>query len=735
MRFAAPFPWWMVCLLVVGAGAVAAYAYAGLLNPLSLRRRGVLMGLRFVALALLLLGLAQPVRLEPLPPADTVLPILVDRSRSMALRDADGASRLEAAVALIRDRIGPSLADRVQVEVWGFGDSVSQTDLESVRPEAGRSDVMGAIDAVRAHYADRRVAGLVVVSDGGDTGDGVGEVPPGPPVYAVGVGAPTIVRDRELLDVTLDQAAARESVVELGIAAVSHGFGTEPFEIRVLANGQPSRVIRVTPPRDGAVIREVVSVSPDPDEPTVYTVEIPLDPTEFVPENNLRTVLAAPPGRPRRLLLVEGAPGHEHAFLKRVLSADTGLAVDAAIHKGQNDRGERTFYIQGAAGGVAALAEGYPTSREALFAYDAVILANVDPSSLRPSQVEMTTAFVSERGGGLLMMGARSFDGRGLRRTTLDRLLPLESAQRADGAPRVAGGPSRPHRVSPTEDGAAHPVMRLADSVAETRRRWEVAPPFGHVVTLGRPRPGTTVLATAQDEGARDVPLVAIQRFGRGRTMVFTGEASWRWKMLAPSNDDLYDRFWRQTARWLAADAPDPVSLRSVGGRSEGDPLRFDVSVADSAFSPVLDATVRMRIRDPQGDVTEPLATPVAGQPGRYAMEVPSRGRGVYQVTATAGRDAVELGRAGLSVLVGGADLELTDPRRHDAVLQRLADATGGRFLLADDLDTLAATLGDAVADAAPTTEYDLWHTVWAFVLVLGVVSTEWVLRRQWGLR
>jgi len=292
-----------------------------------------------------------------------------------------------------------------------------------------------------------------------------------------------------------------------------------------------------------------------------------------------------------------------------------------------------------------------------------------------------------------------------------------------------------PHRVSLTDDGAAHPVMRLADSVAETRGRWEAAPPFGHVVTLGRQRPGTTVLATAQDAGIRDVPLVAIQRFGRGRTMVFTGEASWRWKMLAPSNDDLYDRFWRQTARWLAADAPDPVSLRSVGGRSEGDPLRFDVSVADSAFSPVLDATVRMRIRDPQGDVTEPLVTPVAGQPGRYAVEVPSRGRGVYQVTATAGRDAVELGRAGLSVLVGGADLELTDPRRHDAVLQRLADASGGRFLLADDIDTLAATLGAAVADAAPTTKHDLWHTVWAFVLVLGVVSTEWVLRRQWGLR
>ena len=45
------------------------------------------------------------------------------------------------------------------------------------------------------------------------------------------------------------------------------------------------------------------------------------------------------------------------------------------------------------------------------------------------------------------------------------------------------------------------------------------------------------------------------------------------------------------------------------------------------------------------------------------------------------------------------------------------------------------AAVPHAVADAAPTTEHDLWHTVSAFALVLGVVSTEWVLRRQWGLR
>ena len=735
MRFAAPVPWWMACLLLAGVAVVALYGYGGLLTPLSLRRRSVLIGLRVLALVLLLLGLAEPVRLEPAPPADTVVPVLLDRSRSMALPDADGASRLDAAVALVRDRLTPALADRVQVEVWGFGDVATQTDLESIRPEAGRSDLTGAINAVRAHYADRSVAGLVVVSDGGDTGGDAVETPPGVPVHVVGVGAPTLTRDRELLDVTLGQAAVRESVVELGVTAVSHGFGTEPFEIRVLENGQPSRVIRVTPPDDGAVIRHVVSVSPDPDRSTVYTIEIPVDPTELVPENNRRTVLAAAPGRPRRLLLVEGAPGHDHAFLKRALAGDPGLRADAVIHKGQNDRGERTFYVQGAAAGVSALAEGYPTTREALFAYDAVILANVDPGSLRPSQVEMTIAFVSERGGGLLVTGARSFEGPGLRRTALGAVLPLGPSRRAAGDVRVSGRTFVPHRVVPTADGESHPVMRLADTVGDTRRRWAEAPTVGRVVALGAPRAGATVLATARGEELGAAPVLAIQRFGRGRTMVFGGEASWRWKMLAPSTDDTYDRFWRQTARWLVADAPDRIGIEVEGGRVDGDPLRVAVSVADPGFSPVPDAAVRVQIRDPEGAVTASSASPAAGQPGRYLVEVPGRGAGVYQITATADQDGVELGRADTAVLVGGADFELTDPRRHDAVLQRVAAASGGRFFLADDADGLVDMLRGVAIEAGSPIEHDLWHTAWAFVLVVGVVSTEWVLRRQWGLR
>ncbi|MCZ6597338.1 MAG: hypothetical protein O7B99_06860, partial [Planctomycetota bacterium] len=411
--------------MLVAAAALAAYrAYARPIVPLSVRRRGVLMGLRFAAFLVLLLLLAQPVRLEPAAAADTLVPVLLDQSRSMAVADVDGGTRLDAAVALIRDRIAPAIGDAFQIELWVFGETLARADLASVRAEARRSDLRAALDAVQTHYAGRSVAGIIVVSDGGDTG---GAAPPwtGSPVFTFGVGAPAVSRDREVLDLTIGQAVVAESVVDLSISVVGHGFGLAPFAVRVLEDGRLLRVLQVTLPADGAVVRTVVPVSPKSETATLYTVEIPLDPTELVSENNVRSVLVQPPGRPRRVLLVEGAPGYDHSFLKRALRDDPGIVVDAVVRKGQNDRGELTFYIQGAAERTGALASGYPTTREALFAYDAVILANVEASRLRPAQIAVTVAFVAERGGGLLVMGARSFERRGLRGTPLETLLPL----------------------------------------------------------------------------------------------------------------------------------------------------------------------------------------------------------------------------------------------------------------------------------------------------------------------
>ena len=731
MRFAASWPWW-VTLGLAAVFAAAAWGYLRPLAPLPSWRRRLLIGIRLAVFLLILLLLARPVRVEPAPADRPVLAILLDRSRSMGIADAGGARRLDAAVAAIRDDLIPALAGDVEVELWGVGERLEPLDPATVRPEARWSDLTGALGEVGKHYADRRMAGVVLVSDGADTGGGAPAAPAGPPVYTVGVGASEAARDREVLDLVAGRPIVAGSAVDLAFSTVGRGFGGEPFEVRVLEDGRVARVVTVAAPREGAVTRTVVPVSPKPEGATLYTVEIPVARGELVAENNVRSVLVPPPGRPRRLLLVEGGPGYEHSFLKRVLRSDPGVVVDAVIDKGRNDLGERTFYIQDAAGLAPALSDGYPATREGLFRYDAVILANVEPERLRPPQIESTAAFVSERGGGLLVLGARSFEGRGFRATPVEALLPLELHE--EGRSGVLGSGDGPPRIALTPDGRRHPIMRLGADVEETVSAWAAMPALGRILPMGPPRPGAAVLAVAPG-GPAPAPVVAVQRFGRGRAMVFAGEASWRWQMLAPSTDRTYERFWRQTVRWLGGGAPERVTLRADGGRSEGEALRIEIAAADERFAPLADARVRVRVRDPNGDEHEHAALPRPDEPGRYAVEIAPRGRGVHRVTAVVEHGGDTLERASAALLVGGADPELSEPRRHDRLLREVARATGGRFF---DLGGAARLAGPVRAGLGPPPApvlRDAWDTVWGFLLMVGLLSAEWTLRRRWGLR
>lgn len=735
MRFAAAWPWWVTLGLAAVFAVAAVRGYRRPVAPLRRWRRRLLTGLRLAVFLLILLLLARPVRLEPSPADRPVLPVLLDHSRSMGIVDAGGARRLDAAVAAIRDELMPALAGDVQVELWGIGERLAPVDLAAVRPEARWSDLTGALGEVEKRYAERPVAGIVLVSDGADTGAAAPRAPAGSPVFTMGVGAPEAARDREVLDLSVGRPVAAGSAVDLAFSTVGHGFEGEPFEVRVLEDGRVVRVVTIDPLADGAVTRTVVPVSPKPEGPTLYAVEIPVDEREAVAGNNVRRVLAPPPARPRRVLLVEGGPGYEHSFLKRALRSDPGVVVDAVIDKGRNDLGERTFYVQGAAGRASALAGGYPATREALFRYDAVILGNVEAERLRPPQVEDTAAFVSERGGGLLVMGARSFAGRGFQATPLEAVLPLglREADRAGvlEAGDAAGGPPR---VVLTPDGRRHPVMRLGAGIEETVAGWAAMPALGRIVPLGPPRPGAAVLAAAAGPTAPR-PVVAVQRYGRGRAMVFAGEASWRWQMLAPSTDRTYERFWRQTARWLGGGAPDRATLRVDGGRSAGEALRIEVAAVDERFVPLSDARVRVRVRDPNGGEREFAAPPLPGRPGRYAVEAAPRGRGVHRVTAFVDGGGVALGPVDAAVLVGGADPELSEPRRHDRLLRRLAQASGGRSFDLAGAGRLAAAVRAGVGPPPAPVERDAWDTAWGFLLIVGLLVSEWGLRRRWGLR
>jgi uncharacterized membrane protein len=735
LNFASPLPWWLAAAVAAAIAAVAYVSYRRPLVPLSVPRRWALTILRGVTLAAIVVFICRPLILRPpSSSADVVVPILVDTSRSMRIADAGGQPRLDRVKDLLAREVLPALSTRFKTEIYAFGDGVVPGDAAAFTAQGRHSDIASAIKTIRDRFSGRRLPGVLLFSDGADTDAAATSIAGGVPVFAAGVGSSANLRDREVLAITASDPGLDQSSIDLRVSAVGRGFGRAPFQLRLLGNGTVLDERRIVPAADGSAVDETFTTAPDLANPTVYTAQVSGSEPDAVPENDTRSVLVSPAGRKRRILAIEGAPAFEHSFLRRAWTLDPGLDVDAVVRKGKNETGESTYFVQAAGGRATLLTSGFPATREALYSYDLVVTANVDGDSLTRAQLGWLSDFVSVRGGGLLVTGSRSFAQHGLAGTPLEEVLPVELGDRRGvaRASYTAGGAG--YTIALTPDGERHPIMRLGGTTDETRRKWAGLPPMAAAAPLGNARPGGVVLAVTSSP-AGVFPVIAVQRYGRGRSMIFGGEASWHWRMMSPSSDRSYDYFWRQAARWLAASAPDPV-MASVPDRSEpGDRVELGLDVRDGSFSSVQDATVEATVTGPAGTAQQISLQRDPSVSGRMMAPFTPEQQGLYRFHAEAKRGAAALGQSDRWFYVGGSDREFADPRLNDGILQRVATATGGAYAPASDVLRLL----DAIKTATPQTiepeRRDIWHEPWAYGLVLTLIVAEWILRRRWGLR
>jgi uncharacterized membrane protein len=742
MHLAAPFPIWLAALVVAGITGVVLLGYRRPLVPLPLAGQIALAGLRFLTLSALVLALARPTIMVPPEGAhDLIVPVLVDGSRSMRVPDAaEGRARIDHARRLLTDAVLPALSARFTPEVLVFGKSVVPATPEAIAADAQQSDLSGALAQVIERYRGRSIAAIVVLTDGAETGRASEELGRGVsvPVYPLGIGSVVGPPDLEVIGLSAGDPRLDAATVDLRVTAVSRGLGRAPFQLRVLTDRGVLESRRVTPGAEGSPVDAVFTVLPDPVTATVYTVEAVADRSEPILENNRRSVLVSPAGRKRRILTVQGSPGYDHSFMARALAADPGLELDTVTRKGKNDAGQETYFVQAGGGRAAALTDGFPSTRESLFVYDAVIVGNIEGDFFTHAQLQLMADFVSERGGGLLVYGGKSFAQRGLTNTPLEEVLPVELGDRRGGLARASFDPDRMpthHGVALTLEGVSHQIMRIGGSIDESERLWAAMPALSSAAQLGGPRPGAQVLAVTSVGGGAVVPLVAVQRYGRGRAMTFAGEGSWRWRMMLPHTDRSHEFFWRQSARWLSTAAPEPVSVLVPDAAEPGDSLSLGVDVRDAAFTAAPDAQIAATLTAP-GQAPAPLTFKRESDRGaRFLTTFRPERQGLYRLRVEARRGSTALGVDDRWFLVGESNREFADPRLNEGVLRRIARASGGRYATTDEVSDLPSWIEASAPPPPDPVRRDLWHQPWAFGLLLLLLSAEWILRRQWGLR
>ncbi|HEY2954418.1 MAG TPA: hypothetical protein VGK89_04105 [Candidatus Eisenbacteria bacterium] len=699
-------PWLILLGLSVIALLLGRWAYGFAVPPIPALVRRAFMALRFVALALLLWLLAQPV-LERAQGGRPHVVVLLDRSRSMELPATTGGERRARVAERAVAEIGRALGGRASVEVRAFAAGLAPDSAAVPRRDA--TALGDALEALAASPAGERAGGVVVVSDGAiNAGDDpvAAARALGLPVHAVVVGEPAGL-DRALAGIDASVSARAGEITPVRVRVSSSEARGTPIGVSLRDGDRELARSTVVAPGDGAEVTAEFRVTPTRPGLAVWTARVDSAGGEITTANNARQVaIEVAPGR-IGVLVLTGGLNWDLTFLRRALLGDSSLAVTTWTR----DRGGWRALED--SGGVA------PAPSD-LRASAVVVLDAVSPASLGAEFDAALASFV-RGGGGLLLLGgpppslARYAGGS----------LAADLTLRFD--PSAAG-----HGGMPAPTPEARDLLAWDDDMARGEMAWRAAAPLSDLAPIV-PAAGDRVLIGTAGGGP---PLMMSRRIGRGQALLVNGTGLWRWS-LAPGDELAAERgrrLWRRIARWLA----EPVQGEPLRVRPErwlaaaGEPVRLFATLQDEAFRPVAGAEVEAEVTAGGGAARRVRFEP--GQAGSYAATLDDLPPGRYRVSARAARSGRELGRASTELAVDRWSLEEARTLPDSATLAAVAQASGGRVATAAHVARWARTLPARALARGRSESLRLWESPWVFAVVVGALGLEWLGRRRRGL-
>lgn len=701
--------------------------------------RMIVAALRGTAVLLLGICLLRPALLvKAAEPQRNVLAVLVDDSRSMRIADVDGRARAD----YVRRAFGgpdsallKALGERFVVRTFRFSSDADRVgNLGALAFDGARSRVEDALRRVRQELTGVPLAGIVLVTDGADNADsalaGGAMLAGGPtvPVFAIGVGSERFARDVEVVRLDAPRTALEGGTLAVDVTIAQSGLAGQTAQLVVEDEGRIIASQQITLAGEGGThpVRVLVPVATAGIRR--LTARVVSRPDEQLVENNARELLVRVRDGRERILYIEGEPRFELKFVRRAVADDAQLEVVALQRTADNK------FLRLGVRDSAELLTGFPTTREELFSYRAVVLGSIEASYFTAEQLRMLADFVGERGGGLLALGGRrSFREGGYAGTPLAEVMPLELG---DAAGALADDDYLVElTVSPTSAGQEHAVTQVADARDASLARWRTLPPLTTVNRARALKPGATALLIGRGE-AGEVPVLAYQRYGRGIAAALAVQDSWLWQMHAevPLEDRTHERFWQQLLRWLVSAVPDRATVAtSLERPGAGEPLTLRASVRDSAWRGMNDAVVLAHVTAPSGAVRDVPLSWTGEEDGDFRAVFTPEEDGVHQVRTEVTRGGEQLDAAAAFARTGDGAEEYFEAGLRAGFLRRLAEETGGRYYTPATASALPRDVVYTESGATVLERKELWDMPIVLLLLVGLLGGEWAYRRSRG--
>jgi hypothetical protein len=697
-------------------------------RSLTNRRAIALWMLQLATISILLLLLWQPaISVTALRPQQNIVAVVVDDSASMKVADA-GNTREQQALKVLKSLL-PKLKRQYQVRLYRLDQGVARVaDADHLSASGSATQIGEGLHQLAQETATLPIGAVVLLSDGSDNSGGVDLATLNElrgrrlPVNTIGFGSEQLTHDVELDDFVVARKVLPNSRVEAHVHLHQNDFTGQHAELTILADGDPvaSRELTFT-----KVAEQVENIEFNAGKAGMRILEARVAPMpgEQNIKNNSQTSVMAVDGSKRRILYVEGEPRWEYKFIRRAVEDDPALQVVSMLRTTQNK-----IYRQGISN-PSELEDGFPTKPEDLFDYQGLILGTVESGFFTPAQQHAIEEFVDKRGGGLLFLGGHTALADGdYNAPPFSQLLPVVLPNHKNTFHRQMV------LAELTEAGQKSLLCRIEDSPEASLSHWNMLPYLADYQDPGTPKPGAVELARVV-AGSNHYPLLVTETYGRGRTAVFATGGSWRWRMQQPASDTSQQTFWRQLLRWTAGSTPSPVVASASEQRLEDTgKIQIRAEVRNKSYNPIGDASVQANITTPTGASQTVLLHPDADARGVYTGDFNAEQSGSYIAEVTGSEGITNLGSDLVAFQRENGMAENFHQQQNRELLEKLAQDTGGHYYAPDHASNLLDEISFSNGGITARETMDLWNMPAVFLALLTLRSSEWLLRRRWGL-
>lgn len=747
-------------------------------NPSGQRTPGVCYVLKTLAIVLLLLCLLNPQVISKEPKkGETGFIILADNSKSMSLKKPGTAeSQAEILKKVIADGKTAWLHDlneQFDLTKYMFSNRLHQfTDEKKFDFSGTATDLVKHLEDISNRYDKEKTGGILLLSDGLFTDREKASIDYSklPAVFPVLLKKKEELKDLWVKDVDATVSSFEDAPVSLKVEIGSLNYRGEEIEVEVIdEKGVVTASEKFRHDSDTKTLRFQLS-----DKKTgiqFYNVRVSAvnEKAQFENEslqkeitlkNNIHRIKIDRRGGPYRILYVGGRPNWDFKFLTRSIKDDKHIELTALVRiakkekkftfreggnadvnplfqgldKEKAEAGENydePVFLRFNTRESEELAKGFPSTKEELFKFHALIIDDCEAAFFTAEQHALIREFVSERGGGLLMMaGMESLYEGSYHKTVVRDILPVY----LNIKPQIGEQVNR-LKFSLSRDGWLQPWVRLFENESEEKKRMSSMADFRVMNRVSGIKPGARVLAELNDASRKKLPALIVQRFGLGRTAVFTIGDFWRWGMKSSEDHKLMSKSWRQMMRWLAADVPSFMEMNVQEPENPQEPVIVEFKPRDKNFKSLEEIKPRVEVTNADGVVESKTMEQDAKTPGIYRLKYYPSKNGNYSIRVTAGSE--EFPEKGEQI----NKFYVTDQTKEDTVLipdeeflTQLAEKTGGKVLSIGDLESFARNIPEENFKVVEEKAEPVWNRAWVFMLIILLLSGEWFMRRTKGM-